>query len=128
MKAERGPKGRALVSISDQYQSISKPGIVSARQGPRSGKRGLRIEQAGRRIVDHASSALIGIFDIARIADTLARESLGAGIEEGAFLNDDSGPRPAVFVAAYLNRPVAVVDHGRLPRPARLGIRRSRRQ
>jgi hypothetical protein len=88
----------------------------------------LRVEEARRRIVDHASGALVWIFDVASVSYVVARQTLGPGIEERASLNDDAGARATVFVAADLNGAIAVVDH-RLPFGlVGLGIRGPSRQ
>src|SRR5262245_42737487 len=92
------------------FVSVPDPGIGLERQGPRSGKRRLGVEKTGGRIVDYASGALVGIFDVPGVADALARECLGAGVEIGALLNDDTCAGAPVLVAGHYDRPIAVVS------------------
>src|SRR5262245_36388197 len=103
------------------FVSVPDPGIALERQGPRSGKRRLGVKKAGGRIVDYASGALVGIFDVPGVADAFAREHLGARVEIGALLNDDTCAGAPVLVASHHDRPIAVVGDVALLGLARLG-------
>src|SRR5262245_29190087 len=91
------------------FVSVPHPGVDLERQGPRPGKRRLRVEKTGGRIVDYASGALVGICDVSGVADALARKHLGARVEVGPLLNDDTCAGAAVFIATHEHRSIAVI-------------------